>query len=127
MIKAGVEMQRDMDLIRAMLQAIESDQSGFAPKKIEVHGYDQEQIGYHATLLGEAGLAVVHDVTSAGSKSPEAMIMRLTWAGHEFLDASRENHIWGQAKELIAKTVGGASIQIWVAVLTSLVQKKLGL
>jgi len=125
MIKSGSNMKRDMELIRAMLLAIESDNHGFAPK-IEIHGYTQEQIGYHALLLGEAGLAVVSDVTSMGNKSPEAIILRLTWSGHEFLDSARENQIWNQAKDTISK-IGGASIQIWVALLTELIKKKLGL
>jgi len=125
MIKEGIEMKRDMDLVRKMLLAIETDSSGFAPK-IEIPNYTQEQIGYHAVLLGEAGLAIVVNVTSAGSKSPEAMITRLTWTGHEFVDAARENQTWNQAKDMIGK-VGSASFQIWVAILAQLAQKKLGL
>jgi hypothetical protein len=128
MIRNGTEMKRDMDLIRAMLMTIESNPSGFAPKKIEIPGYtDDEQIKYHAFLLGEAGLAQVVNITAHDSKSPEAMVIRLTWAGHEFLDSARENQIWNQAKDLIISKVGGASIQIWIALLTELVKKKLGL
>ena len=106
MIKDGVRMKRDMDLIRKMLLAIEADEHGFAPK-IEIDGYTQGDIGYHAVLLGEAGLAIVSNITTFGAKSPQAIVNRLTWEGHEFLDASREN-------------------QIWIAVLTTLIQKKLG-
>lgn len=119
-------MKRDMDLIRKMLLQIESDEHGFAPKEIEITGYTQEEIGYHAILLGEAGLAKVVDLTSDGSDSPEGMITRLTWAGHEFIDASRETHTWNEAKDLINK-IGGATMQIWITVLTSLIQKKLGI
>jgi hypothetical protein len=125
MIKSCIKMKRDMDLIRGMLLAIESDEHGFAPK-IEIPGYTQEQIGYHAVLLGEAGLVEIVDVTSMGSGSPEAMITRLTWAGHEFLDSARENQRWNQAKDMINK-IGGASIQILISVLTDLAKKRLGL
>ena len=125
MIKSGINMKRDMDLIRAMLLAIEADPHGFAPK-IEIHGYTQEEIGYHATLLGEAGLANVIDVTCEESKTPVALVERLTWAGHEFLDTARENRIWNQAKDTITK-IGGASLQIWVMVLTGFIKKELGL
>lgn len=118
-------MKRDMDLIRAILLVVESYPSGFAPK-IEIPGYTQEEINYHAFLLGEAGLARVCDMTNHDSTSPEAIITQLTWAGHEFLDSARENQIWNQAKDLINK-VGGASIQIWVSLLTVIIQKKLGL
>ncbi len=126
MMKADIEMKRDMDLIRAILLTIESNPSGFAPQHLEINGYTQEQIGYHATLLGEAGLAEIRDVTTNGSKSPEAFITRLTWEGHEFLDSARENQRWNQAKDIINK-IGGASIQIWIAILTEIIKKSLGI
>ena len=122
MISSGNIMKRDMDLIRAILLTIESNPSGFARQPIEIDGYTQEEIGYHAILLGEAGLAKVVNLTSHGSKSPEAIITQLTWAGHEFLDSARENQRWNQAKDLINK-VDGASMQIWVAVLAEIAKK----
>ena len=126
MIKSCIDMKRDMDLIRAMLLAIEAEGHGFASHPIEIPNYTQEQIGYHAVLLGEAGLVKVHDVTHLGSNSPEALITRLTWAGHEFLDSARENNIWNQAKDKISK-IGGASLQIWLALLTELIKENIGL
>lgn len=125
MIVTDIDMKRDMDLIRVMLLAIEAHPSGFAPE-IEIVGYTQEQIGYHAALLGEAGLAMVVNETGLDDKSPQATIIRLTWAGHEFLDSVRENNIWNQAKDKINK-VGGATIPIWIAVLTEIIKKQLGL
>jgi len=125
MIKSGINVKRDMDLIRAMLLAIESDPSGFAPK-IEIPDYTEEQINYHAFLLGEAGLAEVSSITTNSSKSPEAMVKHLTWAGHEFLDSARDNTIWNQAKDKIGK-IGGAAIQVWIALLIEQGKKQLGL
>jgi hypothetical protein len=115
-----------MDLIRKILLKIETYEHGFAPPKIEIQGYTQEQIGYHAILLGEAGLAEIVESSCEESESPSAIILRLTWAGHEFLDAARENNIWNQAKDKISK-VGGATIPIWTAVLTEIIKKQLGL
>ena len=118
-------MKRDMDLIRKILLAAESDAHGLRPK-LEIQGYTQEEIQYHTFLLGEAGLAKVVNETNFGSKSPEAMFINLTWQGHEFLDSARENQIWNQAKDAIGK-IGGASIPIWTALLTELIKKRLGL
>ena len=122
MIKSDIIMKRDMDLIRAMLMSIETDEHGFA-SKIEIPNYTQEEIGYHAVLLGEAGLAIVSDITTFGVKSPQAIVIRLTWSGHEFLDAARDKTIWNQAKDKI----GSATIQVWMTVLSALALKKLGL
>ena len=125
MIRISSAMKRDMALIRMMLLAVEANPHGFAPK-IEIPGYTQEQIGYHAILLGEAGLAEVLDMTAMSNESPEGSVGRLTWAGHEFLDASRDNQIWNQARDMIGKA-GGATLQVWLSGLTTLIQKKLGL
>jgi len=89
-------------------------------------GYTEEEINYHAFLLGEAGLANVSVITTFGAQSPQGKIVRLTWQGHEFLDASRDNQIWNQTKDKINQ-IGGATIQIWIVILTEFIKKKLGL
>lgn len=119
-------MKRDMDLVRSILMTVEEHQHGFAPRDVAFEGFTEEQIGYHAYIMIEGGLVEGADVTTRGSDSPEAIITRLTWAGHEFLESAREPSRWKQAKELI-KPVGGASIAVWTAVLTDLVKKNLGL
>jgi len=122
MIKADIIMKRDMDLIRAILLTIEESEHDYAPK-IEIPGYTQEQIGYHAILLKEAGLIEATEVSTMGSQSPEAIIERLTWSGHKFMDAARDKTMWNQAKDKI----GSATIQVWMSVLSALALKKLGL
>jgi hypothetical protein len=120
-------MKRDMDLIRNILLTVESDEHGFVPhKQIEIDGYTQEKIQYHSFLLGEAGLAEVSVTSHHQSESPSANIIRLTWQGHEFLDSARDREIWNQVKDAIGK-VGGASIQIWIVLLTEYLKKKLGI
>jgi len=126
MIKSCI-MKRDMDLIRKILLEVESDVHGFAPQKIEIDNYTQEEIGYHIHLLGEAGLAEVINMTFDQSDSPSARVLNLTWDGHEFLDSSRENRIWNQAKDAISKVGGGASIQIWTALLVAYAKRELHL
>ena len=108
-----------------MLLAIEASPHGYAPK-LEIEGYTQEEIGYHALLLGESGLAKVYEKRIEEAQTPEAIVERLTWAGHEFLDASREPRIWNQAKDAINK-IGSASISVWLALLAELAKKKVGL
>lgn len=119
-------MKRNMDLVRAILLVVESDESGYAPRKIDVPGYTDEQISYHNLLLIEAGLAEGSNVTSLNSPSPSGTLSRLTWAGHEFIESARPQRIWDQAKEIMSKS-GSASFQVWLAVLTELVKKNVGL
>lgn len=119
-------MKRDMDLIRKLLLAVEANEHAAAPQKIEIDGYTAEAIGYHAFLLGEAGLADVVSSTHHQRESPEARILHLTWAGHDFLDTARENQAWEQARDMIEKT-GGASIQMWEQLLADIKKRQLNL
>lgn len=119
-------MKRDMDLVRAILFAVEQNPSGFAPRTLKLGEYAQEQIGYHAYIMMDAGLVEGANTTHMGSPGPEAKITRLTWAGHEFLDAAREPARWEQAKAILHKA-GGASIDVWKQVLTQLMAKTLGI
>jgi len=119
-------MKRDMDLVRQILLAAEANEHGLVGGNPDIDGYTDEQVAYHVYLMNEAGLVQAADTTSMGSDSPEAMLNHLTWSGHDFLDAAREPSRWQKAKEIIAKA-GGATFQIWLAVLTDLVKKGVGL
>lgn len=120
-------MKRDMDLIRAMLLQVEAHPHGRAPDKIEIAGYTEEQINFHAFLLVEAGLAEGFEVTNSCSNSPEAIINRLTWTGYEFLDSARNDGIWNKAKTTIINKLGGASFVVLTALLTAFTKEQVGL
>lgn len=119
-------MKRDMDLVRRILLALEQHESGFAPRDLKVEGYTEEQIGYHVYIMMEGELLKGANTTVRGSNSPEAMASCLTWSGHEFLDAAREDGRWNEAKSLL-DTVGGAALAVWQTVLAKLVLKSLGM
>ena len=119
-------MKRDLDLCRGILLALEQSQA-IAPSFIEVPGYSREQIAYHEQLLADAGL-VVCDNASCG-QHPMAMTFpsrRLSWEGHEFLDASRPADRWQKAKA-IAERAGGLTFEVLKTVLAELVKKSVGL
>ena len=118
-------MKRDMDLVRKILMLLDEHPQRFAPS-IEIEGYSQEQIGYHAYIMIQAGLVTGSDVTAHGDPGPQAIISSLTWQGHEFLDAARDPSLWRQAKEVVEK-VGTAPIQVWTSVLTDLVKSSIGI
>jgi hypothetical protein len=97
-------MKRDMELIRMILIEIEKQPSYLSEINLNFAGYSSEDIHYHVMLLCEAGLIVAHDQSSLSDIYwiPE----RLTWEGHEFLEASRDNNIWNKAKEIMSKGGG---------------------
>jgi len=110
-------VKRDIDLVRKILFKIEQHEHGMAPRPLSIEGYTDEQVGYHVHLMGQAGLLEVADVTNRGSRSPEAVPVSMTWAGHEFLDAARSDTVWSKAKERIGKTVRSCSIEVMKEIL----------
>ncbi len=119
-------MKRDLELIRKMVLAIEEAPTGYAPQ-LSFDGYTKSQVGYHAYLLVDAGLARGHDVSAMGSEGPEAMITSLTWAGHEFAEAARDDTRWQKAMGLVRDKGGSVTLGVLTQLLTSLMKGAFGL
>jgi hypothetical protein len=108
-------MKRDVDLIRQLLFDIErqgAECSLDALRNGAVQEID-ERLRYHVRLLVDAGLAKEIDRTSAGQPC-----VRLTNAGHEFLDLCRDDARWREAKWIVQEQSGGCSLTVLRAVLT---------
>ena len=86
--------ERDMDLIRLMLIAHVTGE-----KPLELEQYDRREILYHYTLLKDAGFIDAKLLEGNDALPDEVACVRVTWAGQEFYDASKESKIWNLAKE----------------------------
>ena len=92
-------MQRDMDLVRLILLEIEkSSEDPRSEIRLQIPNYTSEQVSYHVMILDDADLIEACDLSTMGSGSIW-LPKRLTWSGHEFLDAARNDSIWKKAKE----------------------------
>jgi predicted transcriptional regulator len=119
-------MKRDMDLIRTLLFEIERSDNGIGnPLKFTIDGVDKAILYGHLKMLDEAGLIEGNDFR--GSNSSIYFPGRLTWAGHEFLDAVRDANIWKKTLRKLSETSGSASLDIVKALAVSFVQQQLGL
>jgi hypothetical protein len=112
-------MKRDMDTVRQILLAVAA-----ASEPVEqLDDCDDSVFSYHVAILIEGGL-VRGDVSDGPNLQPMAgSIFRLTWHGHEFLDAARNDTVWQKTtgtvrakglsltfdllKELLAATIRG--------------------
>lgn len=112
-----------MDLVRSLLLALEDGPAlaGGAPK---IDGYDAVTIAYHLLLMGEAGLMLVKDTTTRDGIG--AMPIRLTWAGHEFLESVRDEGQWRTVKTQTEKA-GGLVFDVLKAVASAAMLRQLGL
>jgi Hypothetical protein (DUF2513) len=119
-------MKRDMDLIREILLECEASDTGMVPDGVGDKIASDDAYAYHCLLILEAGLADGFETTSVDNPKPRAVVTRLTWAGHEFLDASRDPSIWQKAKGLSGKA-GAIAFPVLLKVLAELALEKMGL
>jgi DNA-binding transcriptional ArsR family regulator len=98
-------MKRDMDLIRLLLIA---NVTGEKPQ--ELNQYDGRTVLYHYTLLQDAGFIEARFVEGNDVVPVAVNYVRVTWAGQEFYDASKENKLWEMAKQELMKQ--GASYTV---------------
>jgi hypothetical protein len=98
-------MKREMGLIRELLLKLEPMGSSHQvltftadDEELAVKGYKEEEIEYHLALIWEEGLVESGSNSSGRMASGEFMFRRLTWKGHEFVDAVRDEEVWRQTK-----------------------------
>lgn len=94
-------MRRHLVLVKELLHEIEAkdDLEHRKPEDFQIDGFDRSQVSYHLRLLFEAGFVSGEAIRS--TSTPERLInfwvFDLTWQGHEFLAASRNERIWKKA------------------------------
>jgi len=91
-----VVMKRDMALIRLQLMEVEGEDP-----KPDLSAYTEEQQVFHMALLIEAGLVDGSIIQDSDGFPATTLARRLTWSGHEFLDAARNDTTWNKATEKI--------------------------
>lgn len=118
-------MRRDMNLIRKILLEIEEADSGWAPR-LEIEGYSESQVGYHAFLLIDAGLANGHDASTLRSDGPTGLITNLTWEGHEFAEAARNDDRWSRAMGVVTEKGGDVTLGVLKQLLVDMMTTSFG-
>lgn len=120
-------MKRDIELMRKILLEIERQESGYAPIDMLIEGYTQEQIRYHAHLMMQGGLIEGIKCTNLSSTSPQAIPRSLTSAGHDFLEAARNDTVWKKAMNLVQEKGGAITVTVLSQLLSSLMKNHFSL
>ena len=115
-------MKRNMDLVRQILLEIEDVENG-KEIKLDIPDYGKEEIGLHVELMIEyeliKGIAKTsHD--GPAHRIPAYRIERMTWKGHDFLEAARKDTLWNRAKEKCLEATGGLAFDALKACLIEL-------
>lgn len=89
-------MKRDMDAVRQILLATEA--LGHDQQLDRLDGMDTDTFVHHVLLMQDGGLIDARAMAGSGSMANFAHVLRMTWAGHDFLDAARNDTLWQKAK-----------------------------
>ncbi|MGY3717177.1 DUF2513 domain-containing protein [Sutcliffiella cohnii] len=94
-------MKRDMEIVRALLLEIEEFDNGqpFELHPGEENPYTEEQFYYHIKLLIDSGL-VNGEFSNYMGGPPGVFIKGISWEGHDFLDAARDEIVWSKASQV---------------------------
>ena len=95
-------MKRDLNLIRDTLLRIEGISANERLNTSDFPDIDPYELSQHLELMIEADL-VIGEVEHSLDSAPDSSFSRLTWSGHEFLDASRDETIWKKVTQRIIK------------------------
>lgn len=104
-------MKRDMDLVRKIMLAVEASERPLDSTLIRISGYTTETITEHMRLLNEAGL-----IEGISAYSVEHRLkwseLRLTWNGHDFIDAARNESVWTETVTEVRKKTGAVPFEV---------------
>jgi len=115
-------MQRNMELVRQLLFEVEKNDDPYALIDPKIEGHNEVEISYHIMLLDQAGLLNAQDRSAIGVFRWSAA--RLTWDGHEFLDAARDDATWKEATERLSEANPGPVFDVLKALLVDIITKR---
>jgi hypothetical protein len=121
----GASMKRDMDLARAILIALNNDESTFdgGPLELDVPDCAPDVYSYHVMLLHDAGLIYAFD--HSGDSYSNWLPAYLTWEGHEFLEAAKDDTRWNYATGYLKEHGGPMAFSFLKTLLTDYAKRKL--
>ncbi len=114
-------MKRDFNLIREILLIIEEHDGEIHSTNITHNKHGSTQVAYHIKMLVDEGFLYTLKYLRG------FLISDLTFAGHDFLDAIREEAVWNKTCKHIKDKGGAFTLDIIKEVAMLVVRNNLGL
>lgn len=111
-------MKRDIGLVRKLILCLETNELPADSDELNLE-VDQDAIDYHLRLMIEAGL--IMGTTMRGG----VIVSRLTWEGHDFADACRDDVVWKKTIRHIGEKTKSVTFDVLVSVLKGILTKTL--
>jgi hypothetical protein len=116
-------MKRDMDIIRLILLQLEGDEK--AREKLKT--YPEKEVVHNAALLIDEKFVEGGVVRNHQNEPMNVVMNHMTWAGHDFLDAARDETLWNKAKEKFVKPGASFTFELVKEWLKAEMKKHIGL
>jgi hypothetical protein len=113
-------MKRNMEIIRLVLMEQEIGQAS-----AELSEFSDDEVMYNMVLMKDAGLVEASIIEDGSGDIARVTIIRMTWAGHDFLDAARDDTIWKKAKARFFKPTASWTFSLLVEWLKAEAKAKL--
>jgi Hypothetical protein (DUF2513) len=124
-------LKRDMNLIRQILLVVEGKSNQALEDLTKTHqfsGNEPNSVTYHVKLLNQAGLLEGMCIPHFSAENSSTWLVEsLTWAGHEFLDAARDETVWKKITKSIGTELKSVSFDILISLLKNEARTRLGL
>lgn len=109
-------MKRDMGLVRSVLLQVEAAEEPLELGMISHVGHSDAELAYHIELMRERGLIDADIERAWGGTVVGCTVAALTWDGQDFLDAIRSERVWAKACDLVRKSVGTTTFEVFKTV-----------
>lgn len=106
-----------MQVIRKLVLYLEVAEPGCESENIELD-LDTDVLEYHMRLMDEAGL--IKTTTMRGG----VIFNRMTWQGHDFADASRDDVVWKKTLRNVAATTKSVTFELFTHLLKGTLAKE---
>lgn len=114
-----------MSLMRSILLYVEERPAGEVLTQVSVPaGHAAADVAEHIELLIQEGLL---DGTVYHVSDPRFTIQKLTWQGHDFLSATRDETVWRKVLSKASELGGAMTIHLAVDLAKQYIREKAGL
>jgi Hypothetical protein (DUF2513) len=131
-------MTRNWDLLRWILNKAESCKGGHpivlslalyagCHYELDIGERDFGEVCEHILLLGDSDLAEVRELGRTYKGSIGVALDRITMAGHDFIEASRNDTIWQKAMNTVKEKGDSVSLGVLIQLLSALAKQHFGL
>ena len=103
-------MKRDFELVRKILFKVEALPAGEIIEDLSVENYDDDTVSEHTKLLIEANL--IQGRVLEYEHGTLITVQRLTWDGHDFIEAAAKDTLWEKAKSKIKEAGSAMTVEV---------------